>query len=353
MSQPQGVDLFVRGFPLAFSNDDLKKLFRPFHLVSCHILRDKRTGVSRRIGFVKVQSPGDAQAAISALDGKNLQDAVLDVEQMNVVESKEAKETKETSDKLAKLFPRVPHEQRHKLRVDAQAIYSVTPQDAADQLSAWIRGWMPDARVVTDGTACAGGNTLSFVNHFERVIAVEFDPGRFHDLAHNMRLMGVRDKCQLLQADYTQIFATLQQDVIFLDAPWGGPSYKTVDKLRLYFGAEDAPRHEKVPLTDVCRAILRLHLARLLVLKVPLNFDFDDLASKLSSVSLIKPSKLHLVRISISEYAYVFVDMSGIEVRDLYSRIRALNIRRAIVHVFVDGSWRCEDALTYCPRVVC
>jgi predicted RNA methylase len=74
--------------------------------------------------------------------------------------------------------------------------------------------------VITDATACIGGNTIYFEKDFKIVIAIEKDPDIFKILLHNTS-KSVKYNCS-----YNDIMYTIQQDLIFIDPPWGGSNYK-------------------------------------------------------------------------------------------------------------------------------
>ena len=65
--------------------------------------------------------------------------------------------------------------------------------------------------------------------------------------------------------DTNIVIKDLEQDIIYIDAPWGGRNYKDHNKLKLYLG-------------DV--EILDFYLnnrakAKYFIFKVPFNYDFD------------------------------------------------------------------------------
>ena len=68
---------------------------------------------------------------------------------------------------------------------------------------------------------------------------------------------------------------SLKQHVVFLDPPWGGPDYRKHARLMLYL--DDVPLHKIVNRL--------IDSAKLIVLKVPFNFDFPTF---LPQINLIK-----------------------------------------------------------------
>lgn len=118
---------------------------------------------------------------------------------------------------------------------------------------------------ITDATANCGGSVLGFAETFNHVNAVEIDTPTFDILKHNVVIYGYKN-ITLINADYTAIMGDLKQDVIFVDPPWGGRGYDLKTGIRLTLGT--------LSMREV--AIRGLDGARLVVLKLPLNYDFSE-----------------------------------------------------------------------------
>jgi RNA recognition motif-containing protein len=66
-------NLYVGNLAFSTSSDDLERLFSEHGSVSsAQVIADRDTGRSRGFGFVEMGSEEEAQAAISALNGKNV-----------------------------------------------------------------------------------------------------------------------------------------------------------------------------------------------------------------------------------------------------------------------------------------
>ena len=75
-----GSKLYVGGLPYSVTEGRLQELFSAHGTVeSANVISDKFTGQSRGFGFVEMSSSGEAQAAISALDGTDLEGRTLKV----------------------------------------------------------------------------------------------------------------------------------------------------------------------------------------------------------------------------------------------------------------------------------
>ena len=144
--------------------------------------------------------------------------------------------------------------------------------------------------VVTDMTAGVGGNVLNFAKYFKYVNAIELDHMRYIFLNKNIKLYGFNnvncyndDSIHLL-IDNDDIV----QDIIFFDPPWGGKDYKLYDNLRLNFG--------KFTIEDICKILFRRNRNKLIVLKLPNNYDFTYMQEELKE---FRVSKFILERMTI------------------------------------------------------
>ena len=75
-----GNKLYVGGLPYSTTEDQLEQLFsEQGNVESAKVITDRDTGRSRGFGFVEMESPGEAQKAISALNGTELDGRTLTV----------------------------------------------------------------------------------------------------------------------------------------------------------------------------------------------------------------------------------------------------------------------------------
>jgi len=72
--------LFVAGLPFSMVDNDLRELFAEFGTVdSAQIITDRDTGRSKGFGFVELSTDEESQAAMSALNGKDMNGRPLTV----------------------------------------------------------------------------------------------------------------------------------------------------------------------------------------------------------------------------------------------------------------------------------
>ncbi|CAK4666037.1 hypothetical protein LEN26_004233 [Aphanomyces euteiches] len=188
--------------------------------------------------------------------------------------TKKNKTTSDPNDKRDFLFGGVAPELRIQLQLDEVAQYSVTDMKTAARISHFLMslaGVSPDS-VITDGTACVGGNTSSFCTYFRYVQAIEIDATRFQMLVHNLHTVLSFVNIQCFCANYVEVAQCFRQDVVFIDPPWGGPEYRSRSTVDLYLG--------DWPLSTVCE--LLVGRTQYVVIKVPDNFDLDGFTANVS-----------------------------------------------------------------------
>ena len=79
-----GKKLYVGNLAYGVSSSDLERMFEPFGTVqSAQVIMDRDTGRSKGFGFVEMGSDQEAQAAIAAMSGKE-----VDGRQLTVNEAK-------------------------------------------------------------------------------------------------------------------------------------------------------------------------------------------------------------------------------------------------------------------------
>jgi cold-inducible RNA-binding protein len=65
--------LFVGNLAYSVTDATLQEMFVPYgQVISCNIATDRDTGRSRGFGFVEMQSPADAENAITGLNGRQV-----------------------------------------------------------------------------------------------------------------------------------------------------------------------------------------------------------------------------------------------------------------------------------------
>lgn len=162
-----------------------------------------------------------------------------------------------------------------KFKTNKEGDYSLTKPYESKQIVDHIRNFIGECTkvyvnlgdmIITDGTACNGGDTINFSRYFRIVNSVEIDIKNFKLLRTNCKIFKCKNVNLYIQ-DYTEIFNLLHQDIIYLDPPWGGTGYKNMKKVEL--------KLSNFSLYKIIYFIKTNNLCKFIFIKVPLNAHID------------------------------------------------------------------------------
>jgi len=84
-----GKKLYVGNLSHNIGNSDLEKMFTAYgKVISAQVINDRATGQSKGFGFVEMGTEQEAQASISALNGKSIEGRNLMVNEARPQESR-------------------------------------------------------------------------------------------------------------------------------------------------------------------------------------------------------------------------------------------------------------------------
>ena len=207
------------------------------------------------------------------------------------------KESKKKNFILMNGLTRFTDRERQLFKTDKVGLYSITSSDIAEDIAINISKYfkMKPNIAITDATASVGGNSLSFLIHptFNPINLVEVSPIRANCLRNNILL--IEKKIQkktytIYTQSFMDIMMELDEDVIFIDPPWGGPDYYKYEEIDLFLSGDE-------PLVDICNKLFTKPRLELIVLKVPKNFGIKNFKNHLeSSLELSKFRSLEILR---------------------------------------------------------
>ena len=183
--------------------------------------------------------------------------------------------------KFAEFFPSdISPEQLARLHITDVSVYSTTPYAESvqiDETLAEILSEMdlkPSDLVATDATGNIGGDTVGLWRMgFHQVNSFEIDSTTCDILKDNLAVLGLPSNHVMCQ-DYLSQMDQLQQDVVFIDAPWGGPDYREQTDLDITLS--------NVSVKTIARRLLGQGLTQVLMMKLPLNYHDDNLITEFS-----------------------------------------------------------------------
>ena len=166
------------------------------------------------------------------------------------------------------LFPLTDY---YKLKYDIEGLYSITNPIEADEISKIIKSNFNDINNINifDGTGGLGGNTINFSKYFKLITSCEINKDRYEMLLNNIKQYNLTNVTILNVDSIKYIFEYYNNyDVYFFDPPWGGPSYKKKNKLKLLMGSHS--------LLDIASYLKKNTTNKLLIYKLPFNYDFNE-----------------------------------------------------------------------------
>jgi 16S rRNA G966 N2-methylase RsmD len=203
---------------------------------------------------------------------------------------------------LLRLFPYIEDKEKAaRLKIDEESIHFISVREYAERITDIIKYYLNllniDAKdsTITDATAGVGGNTLSFGMHFKHVNAIELDEKRSNYLQNNVDIYGLKN-INVCTGDSIKILPTLDnQDVVFLDPPWGGKNYKEHEFLRLQLS--------DVSIETLCNGMMdpkwMKQCPAIIVYKLPINYDikyfYENVNSNLMYYHNLKKMSLIII----------------------------------------------------------
>lgn len=186
-------------------------------------------------------------------------------------EFKQPIEIKISTDDSKKYFKADTQQNQAKLRFTDVSLYSTTPYDQAVYTTDIFLSYYDEKelkeKIITDGSACIGGNTWSFAKRLKHCNAVEISKLHADILEHNMKVLGINN-VTVYNDNYMNIKDDLDQDILFLDPPWGGVDYR--NEMTLTYNYKGI----SYSLDEVLSGFLS-YKAELVLLKIPYTTSKD------------------------------------------------------------------------------
>lgn len=159
-----------------------------------------------------------------------------------------------------------------KLKISEVGKYSTSQVYGASQLVYYINRYCKifeiskcNDLVITDGTGNNGSDTIYLALNFKHVNSIEKSEQEFNILKNNVETYKLQN-VSLFNGSSLDIIPTLTQDIVYIDAPWGGVSYKKHKQVRLYMDNQEISQIYKS----------NKQYAKLFIFKVPKNYDFNN-----------------------------------------------------------------------------
>ncbi len=179
------------------------------------------------------------------------------------------------------IFDNLSIEKYNKLLFTEESIYSSSKIEGSKLLKNIISENLSNKDItITDGTANIGTDSIFLSNYFNKINSVEISNINYNALANNVNIFE-KTNINTILGDIIIVIENLVQDVIYIDAPWGGRDYKKNDKMKLFLG--------DLEILDFYKKFR--NKAKVFIFKVPYNYDLDYLKTYINNKIIIYPFK--------------------------------------------------------------
>ena len=176
---------------------------------------------------------------------------------------------------IKKTYPEIENVDMTKLQISEVGKYSTSQVHGAKQLVHYIHRYCKIFEIadcnkltITDGTGNNGSDTIYLALNFANVNSIEKDPNEYKVLKNNVETYKLKN-VNLFNSSTLDLISILKQDIVYIDAPWGGVNYRNHKQVRLYMDNQEI---SQIYLNN------KNH-AKLFIFKVPKNYDFNNFIS--------------------------------------------------------------------------
>lgn len=189
---------------------------------------------------------------------------------------------------MENVFPQKEDVDYSRLKLSEEGEYSITKRKDAEGIISFIKTLVPNTedKTLTDATACNGGDTINFAMNFKQVFSIEMKKENYEALNNNISIFKL-DNVKTFLGDSTKLYHWYT-NVLYVDPPWGGPTYHQHSNLDLFVGA--------IRLDTWIESVLqRENRPGYIFLKLPYNYNFK----RLNFLSNVERIIMHRVRSSV------------------------------------------------------
>jgi len=175
---------------------------------------------------------------------------------------------------IKKIFFNYDKVNMNKILFTNESVYSSSRAKGSKRLIDVIKKYYDRVDItITDGTANIGTDAINIASVYEKINAVEISSINYLALINNISVFDLKNKIISYNEDINIQIKKLEQDIIYIDAPWGGPKYKINDKIKLFLG--------NIEIVDFY--LQNKDRANIFIFKVPNNYDFTNLYKKIKN----------------------------------------------------------------------
>ena len=164
----------------------------------------------------------------------------------------------------ANYFPQTNGINYDNIKLTTEGVYSVSSIQSVKKMIKILKNIFGNNNItITDDTANNGSDTIKLALEFNNINSIEIDKLNYSVLENNVNEYKLTN-VNLYNGNSLEIIPKLTQDVIYIDAPWGGTNYKEKNTMSLYLDNKE--------LSDIYNEYKKY--TKLFIFKVPLNYNF-------------------------------------------------------------------------------
>jgi 16S rRNA G966 N2-methylase RsmD len=164
----------------------------------------------------------------------------------------------------ANYFPQTNGINYDNIKLTTEGVYSVSSIQSVKKMIKILKNIFGNNNItITDATANNGSDTIKLALEFNNINSIEIDKLNYSVLENNVNEYKLTN-VNLYNGNSLEIIPKLTQDVIYIDAPWGGTNYKEKNTMSLYLDNKE--------LSDIYNEYKKY--TKLFIFKVPLNYNF-------------------------------------------------------------------------------
>lgn len=163
-----------------------------------------------------------------------------------------------------------------KLQITKEGVYSVSKISGSKFLIKIINKHFNnnDNIVITDATSNVGSDTIMLAQTYKHINSIELDPVNYNVLKNNIQVYNLSN-IDLYNANSIDLLDKLQQDCIYIDAPWGGSDYLQHESIKLYLDNKE--------ISEIYNEFNKF--CKIMIFKIPRNYDFTNFIQQTNMIN--------------------------------------------------------------------
>lgn len=157
-----------------------------------------------------------------------------------------------------------------KVQITHTGMFSVSKVNGSNKLINLIKKHFNTIDlIITDATVNVGSDSINLALTFKSVNSIECDDAQYDVLKNNINVYNLKN-VHLYKGNSLNLIPTLKQDIIYIDAPWGGSNYKNSQAVQLFLCKKE--------LNEIYNENRKF--SKMIIFKIPVNYDFNNFIQK-------------------------------------------------------------------------